>query len=156
MSRCYEACSPFTVHAKMALLQLQSCSRMKAARSCWILPYTIVSTGDTPPGVKLIVMLCPDTVGRVDIPECSPDGTVALEARAKSNLPHPVAPPHPGLCLNVGQHIPAGTAQASQDVDSKASQSLSSPGKSSSGLLRILNCISHQAHCPFCCGPMGP
>ncbi len=69
-----------------------------------------------------MVMLRPDTVGRIDVAQCPPDGAVALEARAKSNLPHPVAPPHPGLCFNVGQHIPASTAQALQDADSKAWQ----------------------------------
>ena len=69
-----------------------------------------------------MVMLCPDTVGRIDVAQRPPDGAVAFEARAKSNLPHPVAPPHPGLCFNVGQHIPASTAQALQDADSKAWQ----------------------------------
>ena len=70
----------------------------------------------------MIVKLRPDTVGRVDIAQRPPDGAVALEARAKSNLPHPVALPHPSLCLDVGQHIPAGTAQALQDVSRKAWQ----------------------------------
>ena len=69
-----------------------------------------------------MVMLRPDTVGRIDVAQRPPDGAVAFEARAKSNLPHPVAPPHPGLCFNVGQHIPASTAQALQDADSKAWQ----------------------------------
>lgn len=50
----------------------------------------------------------PHAVGRVNMPERSPDSAVALEAGAEGYLPDPVAALHPDLCLNIGQHIPAG------------------------------------------------
>ena len=47
-------------------------------------------------------------MGRVNMPERSPDSAVALEAGAEGYLPDPVAALHPDLRLNIGQHIPAG------------------------------------------------
>lgn len=49
----------------------------------------------------------PGNMLAVYISSSSPDSTVAFEAAAKGNLPHPVPPCHAPGALYVGQYIPA-------------------------------------------------
>lgn len=56
----------------------------------------------------LIQRVFPSPVRLVVVTERLPHGAVALEAAAKSDLPHTIAAAHPPLAFDVGQHIPVG------------------------------------------------
>lgn len=84
-------------------LQIQAALHHTMSTSSWgVLPLYVslswvVTELDVHPGLVLLV-------GRA---QCSPHGTIALEAAAKCNLPNPVAVCQPLPSLDICQHIPA-------------------------------------------------